>query len=121
MEEEGNRCFECGAEFKQGDEQCVVCNASLNQVRVMTSAEREKFTGMTIQQDGKAENGSSYDESGSRSKIYVRQVNFGGAGLLTKLIIGAGLVALVMLVALPLILVFLAAAGFGWLVFRRKS
>lgn len=122
MGEISNRCLECGTEYQSGQEHCPACNAALNPVRVMTLNEREQFDGMTIEQDDNSGKYGQYDKAGTKSRVYVRQVKFssGGMGLITKLLIGAGLVALIMLVALPVMLVFLAAAVFGWLVFRRR-
>jgi hypothetical protein len=118
----GNRCLECGAEYQPGQEICAVCNAVLSQVRVMTEAEREQFGGMTIEQDENFRYHSQNDKFGSSSRIYVRHAKFnlGGIGLIPRLLFGAGIVALIMLVALPVVLIILAATVFGWLVFRRR-
>lgn len=121
MGEVENRCLECGAENEPGQEKCAICNAPLGKIRVMTTAEREKFGGVTIEQDNGSGDYSTFDRNtASRNRIYVRQISLGGAGLLTKLILGAGLIAVIMFIALPLIFLLMGVVFFGWLVFRRK-
>lgn len=116
------RCLECGTEYQPGQEQCSVCKASLNQVKVMTPEEREQFGGMTIEQQDSERKDRFQGYSQNKNRVYFRQVSFGSGssmGFLTKLIIGAGIAALVMFVALPLMLMFAAAAIFAWFFFRR--
>lgn len=116
------RCSQCGTEYQPGQEQCLVCKASLNQVKVMTQEEREHFGGMTIEQQDDERNDRFQGYSQSKNRVYFRQVSFGSGssmGFLTKLILGAGIVALVMFVALPLMLLFTGVAILAWFFFRR--
>lgn len=114
------RCWECGAEYNQGQEQCPVCKAPLNQVKVMSPEEREQFSGITIEQQEDKEHFTGYSQD--KNRIYFRHVSFGSGssvGLLTKLIIAAGIVALILFVALPVMVLLGAAALVGWFFLRR--
>lgn len=114
------RCVECGAECRPEEKECPACKAQLHQVRVLTEEEKAHFDGMTLEQDY---NQNSYQYSGNKGepRMYVRhfEISSGSTGFFTKLLLGAGLVALIMLFALPLVLIFGAVALFGWLFFRR--
>lgn len=115
------QCVECGAECKPGEDECLACKAKLSQVRVLSEEEKTHFDGMTLEQDND-QNSNQYRSSNTGDqRTYVRQFQFSSsnAGFFTKLFLGAGLVALIMLFALPLLLVFSAIAFFGWFFIRR--
>jgi len=114
------QCLECGAECQPGEKECLACKSQLPDVRVLTEEEKAHFDGMTLEQDN---NKNSYQYSGNKGepRTYIRhfQFNSGNGGFITKLLFGAGVVALLMLIALPLVLVFGTVALFGWLFLRR--
>ncbi len=115
-------CIHCGAETKPGEDICNNCRRH-PEVTVLSPGERENFQGLTIEQD---QNGKDYDhpagnESNPRPRVFVRQFNFGsGKGsLLLKLLLGAVFLVVIVL-ALPLALIFLAFFIINWL-FLRSS
>ncbi len=115
-------CIHCGAETKSGENICNNCKHQ-PEVTVLSSDERENFQGLTIEQDQNSKDyyHSDTNESNPHPRVFVRQFSFGsGKGsLLLKLLLGAGFLIVVIL-ALPVALIFLAFFIINWL-FLRSS
>ncbi len=114
------RCAHCGAELRPGEQQCSNCCQTETAVQVLTPEEKRQFQGVTLEQEGETETGSCYKDGNSQSdrRIYVRQINLTGTGLLTKLFFGAILAVLIFIV-LPITLFFAFAGIVIWLLLRR--
>ena len=113
-------CIHCGAETNPGEDTCINCRRQ-SEVTVLSPDERENFHGLTIEQD---QNGKEYHRSetnGPNPRVFVRQFSFGSAkgSLFLKLLLGAAFLVIIML-ALPIALIFLAFFIINWL-FLRSS
>jgi hypothetical protein len=114
-------CIHCGAYTEPEQNICPDCRQN-QQVTVLPPEERENFQGLTIEE---SINGTEYNRSQaehSNPHVYVHQFNFGSTkgGLLLKLLIGA-IFLLVIMVALPLALIFLAFFIINWFFIRKSS
>lgn len=110
-------CPNCGRETGPQETECLYCRQGGGEVKVLTPAERESFSGVTVdsgpaEDEGRSQNG--YE--GPRQRVYVRHVTFGGgSSLITKLIILA-VIGVVVFVVLPVFFLFFAAAGIVWFI-----
>ncbi len=115
-------CIHCGAQTKPGEDICDNCRHQ-PEVTVLSPGERENFQGLTIEQAQTSKDyyHSDTDESNPRPHVFVRQFSFGsGKGsLLLKLLLGAVFLVVIVL-ALPVALIFLAFFIINWL-FLRSS
>ena len=123
------RCPKCGAAMDNDSSICSRCAAETGEVKVLRPDERDDFNGLTIQQDGDADNTTGvreetpgnyeYRSEGPGHRVYVRQVSFGShMGFLTKLLIVAVILFLVF-VALPIALIVLAVSSLIWWLVKR--
>ena len=124
------KCPKCGVEMENDGGVCSRCAAETAEVKVLPPDERDDFKGMTIQQGGEAgdktgfreESPGSYEyrSEGPGHRVYVRQVSFGSQsmGLLTKLLIVA-VVLFLILVALPVALLVVAISSLIWWLVKR--
>lgn len=124
------RCPNCGAEMENDGGVCNRCAAEATEVKVLSPDERDDFTGMTIQQGGGAGDKTGFREEpsgnyeyrseGPGHRVYVRQVSFGThpVGLLTKLLVVAGILFLIF-VALPVALLVVAVSSLLWWLVKR--
>ncbi|MDT8900445.1 hypothetical protein [Anaeroselena agilis] len=109
------KCSICGRDIAPDESACPYCRESDGQVKVLTSAERESFQGVTLD-DGPSEEERRYQYERGGQRIHVRQFSFGGkSSLLTKLIILA-VIGVVVFVVLPVFFLFFAAAGLLWFI-----
>lgn len=121
-----NCCPRCGADNELGHSYCSVCKAEIDidKVRTMTAAEREEFYGVTIEQNNdQSYKSKGFNKTGSSSCCYVRHIKFGSSstGVIVKMLIGAGLAALIMIIVLPVMMTFLIAVIItGCFVLRRR-
>ena len=124
------KCPKCGVEMEIDSSICRHCAAETGEVKVLRPDERDGFNGLTIQQDGEADNTTGFREEtpgnyeyrseGPGHRVYVRQVSFGSQpfGFLTKLVIAA-MILFFIFVALPVALVIMVIFSLVWWLFRR--
>ena len=124
------RCPKCGAAMDNDSSICSRCAAETGEVKVLRPDERDDFNGLTIQQDGDADNTTGvreetpgnyeYRSEGPGHRVYVRQVSFGSQsmGFLTKLLIVAVILFLIF-VALPVALIVQAVSSLIWWLVKR--
>lgn len=114
-------CIYCGAYTES--EQGICSNCAQNpKVTVLPPGERENFQGLTIEQDSDKSGYNHSQSQNSNPHIYVRQFSFGNrkGSFLIKLLLGA-IFLVVVLVALPIALAFLAVFLINWIFMRRES
>jgi hypothetical protein len=112
-------CIYCGADT--GSEQNICRDCAQNpRVTVLAPEERENFQGLTIDQSTGRAGHEQSQVPGSNPHVYVRQFSLGHirGGFLLKLLIGAVFLLLIS-VALPVSLVFLAFIIMNWILTRR--
>lgn len=114
-------CIRCGAYTDPDQNICPDCSQN-PQVTVLPPEENENFQGLTIEQ---TTNDPGYDQSQahhSNPHVYVRHFNFSSTkgNLLLKLFIGA-IFLLVIVIALPLALIFLAFFIINWFLTKHTS
>jgi hypothetical protein len=114
-------CIRCGAYTEPGQSLCSDCKEN-PQVTVLPPEERENFQGLTIDQSGNSEGDDQSQTRRSNPHVYVRRFSFGSTkgGLFFKLFIAA-IFLLLVLVALPLALIFLAFFIINWLLMRNSG
>ena len=91
------------------------------EVQVMSRDDRDSFQGLTIDQGDREQENAGYQSGAGKSGIYVRHYNWSSPGLLTKVIIGIVLIAIVSGAAI-IGGALLVVAAIGWLLsklFRR--
>lgn len=114
------RCNGCGHE--SDEEVCPVCgqdNRDASRVTVLPRDEKDDFDGITIDQ-GEGDRSDYYQQQYDRpgfGRVYIRQVNMGGGGLLSKLLIAA-VFLFILFVALPVAVLLMLIGTVIWL-FRR--
>ena len=105
------RCLDCGKEHDGPGERCRECDSE-QQVTVLTPGERERFQGVTIQQDD--ETGEEhYRETGRREapRVHVRYIQMQGGSFWSRLLLILAVIAFLaalLFVALPIMLVVIA-------------
>jgi hypothetical protein len=114
-------CIHCGADTEPGQDTCINCRQK-PEVTVLPPEERENFNGLTIEPDSNDKDYHQSQTNHSNPHVFVHQFNFGSAkgNLLLKLLIGAVFLVIVIL-ALPVALIFLAFFIINWLFIRHSS
>ena len=129
------KCRQCGNEM--GDSlRCSSCGfeAQIPEVREMSRAEQDDYDGVTVDEQGNAEQGHYGNTDGrtyraGNSRIYVRGIQLGHRGSwmeqllahrwMSRILVGlviAAVVAILVFVALPVILMIAAVGIIIWLV-----
>lgn len=120
------KCNFCGREVPRGTQECPYCHYRFEiEATVLNPQERDEFEGVTIDESGYEETGAKderrpeqreryerreeYSNKSGGSKIYVKNLNGCGGGLLGVLLIIAVLIAL-FIFFMPLFIV-VAAIG----------
>jgi hypothetical protein len=110
------QCNVCGNETVEATGVCPDCASNLNKVQVLPPDERESFHGLTIEQDGRRETNDQTESPFRKVFVY----NSASAGTMTKLILNAILLCVVILF-LPLALFLAATLGLNWLSNRSRQ
>lgn len=111
------RCNICGEETFNEKDSCSACRAKLNQIQVLSPDERENFKGVTIEQGAPQNEDNKYANYRSFQRVYT--FNSSSAGILTKLILGAIMLFLI-IVLLPVALTIMALFALSWFIRRSK-
>lgn len=101
-------CSVCGTKLENDEQECLKCKEIENKVQVLTLEERQHFSGITVEQDEREEQGhEQYQASNANQHIYSRQFSIGNTSLLTKLFIGV-ILAGIIFIALPIAIFFIS-------------
>ena len=92
-------CACCGGELTPDKIQCPHCGHHVSEVKVLSQKERDNFHGVTLGEENFSEAEREFSQQQRHERIYVRQVSFGG-GVLSRLMLGALLAFLALLVLL---------------------
>ena len=104
-------CRVCGAEVEVDEQQCSKCREMESKVQVLTLKERQDFSGITLEQDQRSEEGHyEYQASTANQHMYTRQFSIGSTSFLTKLLLGI-ILAGVVFIALPIAIFFISIIG----------
>ncbi len=114
------KCIACGAEIQPDKQLCPLCMELEHKVQVLTPEEKQEFSGITIEQDqGKQTNDyDDYLDNDEKQRIYVRHVNLGQTGIVTKIILGV-IFAGLLVIALPIAILVLSIILFFFYGVRR--
>lgn len=105
------RCQYCDREVCE-DGYCPNCNTYIDSVKVLSRKERDSFKGVTIDSGG-GDNKEYQQREGNEYYFKVKSFNIGSMGLAAKLLI-AGSAMLLMMIALPLLFMFIIAGVVWW-------
>ena len=111
-------CIVCGALVQDGEEKCSNCRSIENQVKVLSLEEKQRFDGITLEQDSKEQGHYEYEKNNTNHKIYSKQISLNGTSLFTKIMIGI-IVAVMLVIALPIALFVMSIVGLFLYVMRR--
>ena len=114
-------CERCGAQL-DAEGRCLSCEAKEARVRVMTREEKRNYQGITIEEDGAAED--IRFERRENPWQRVRWTTVGTASWSDRLLVGlvvAGIVAFIFFVALPVAALVILIGIVGWLLSRIFS
>lgn len=114
-------CERCGAQL-DAEGRCPSCEAKEARVRVMTREEKRNYQGITIEEDGAAED--IRFERRENPWQRVRWTTVGTASWSDRLLVGlvvAGIVAFIFFVALPVVALVILIGIVGWLLSRIFS
>ena len=112
-------CKVCGAGMETDEQQCSKCREFENKVQVLTQEERQHFSGITLEQDERQEEGHyQYQASNAKQQMYSRHFSISNTSLLTKLLIGI-ILAGVVFIALPIAIFFISIVGIITYIVRR--
>lgn len=104
-------CRVCGAEVEADEQLCFKCKEMENKVQVLTLEEKQHFSGITLEQDEREEEGHyEYQARNANQQMYSRQFNISSTSLLTKVLFGV-ILAGVVFIALPIAIFFISIVG----------
>ena len=114
------KCRVCGGETGTEEQECLDCGKIESNIQVLTREERQKFQGVTLEDEQEQEAGrrSEYENYNGKQQMYSRQINIVNMGFLTKVVLGIVLIGL-FFVALPIVILGISIVSFIVYFFRK--
>lgn len=115
------RCVHCGCIIETETVQCPNCHEPVATVSVLSPHEREKFAGVTIDQDDPGRKDQAYNDNyrsyrQGQQRVYIRRMSVGSNGKVAAIIglLIMAVLAVLTIFAVPLVLLALIGGAVIW-------